>query len=87
MGCHRRAGRKRSGSVVECLTRDREAAGSSLTGVTAWSVCLLVCLSISCYWLDQILIITPGSVFQINRTGLAKCRELPIMQKGAMREI
>ena len=24
-----------SGSVVECLTRDREAAGSSLTGVTA----------------------------------------------------
>ena len=30
--------RERSGSVVECLTRDREAAGSSLTGVTAlWS--------------------------------------------------
>ena len=27
--------RERSGSVVECLTRDREAAGSSLTGVTA----------------------------------------------------
>ena len=26
--------RERSGSVVECLTRDREAAGSSLTGVT-----------------------------------------------------
>ena len=26
---------KRSGSVVECLTRDRRAAGSSLTGVTA----------------------------------------------------
>ena len=25
----------RSGSVVECLTRDRGAAGSSLTGVTA----------------------------------------------------
>ena len=25
----------RSGSVVECLTRDREAADSSLTGVTA----------------------------------------------------
>ena len=25
-----------SGSVVECLTRDRRAAGSSLTGVTAW---------------------------------------------------
>ena len=24
-----------SGSVIECLTRDREAAGSSLTGVTA----------------------------------------------------
>ena len=24
-----------SGSVVECLTRDREAAGSSLTGITA----------------------------------------------------
>ena len=24
-----------SGSVVECLTRDRGAAGSSLTGVTA----------------------------------------------------
>ena len=32
-------GRERSGSVVECLTRDREAAGSSLTGVTAlWSL-------------------------------------------------
>ena len=25
--------RERSGSVVECLTRDRGAAGSSLTGV------------------------------------------------------
>ena len=30
--------REGSGSVVECLTRDRGAAGSSLTGVTAlWS--------------------------------------------------
>ena len=28
-----------SGSVVECLTRDQEAVGSSLTGVTAlWSL-------------------------------------------------
>ena len=27
--------RERSGSVVECLTRDRRAAGSSLTGITA----------------------------------------------------
>ena len=27
--------RERSGSVVECLTRDREVAGSSLTGVAA----------------------------------------------------
>ena len=26
---------QRSGSVVECLTRDREARGLSLTGVTA----------------------------------------------------
>ena len=26
---------ERSGSVVECLTRDRGAAGSGLTGVTA----------------------------------------------------
>ena len=26
---------ERSGSVEECLTRDRRAAGSSLTGVTA----------------------------------------------------
>ena len=33
------AHRERSGSVVECLTRDRGAAGSSLTGVTAlWSL-------------------------------------------------
>ena len=31
--------RERSGSVVECLTRDRRAASSSLTGVTAlWSL-------------------------------------------------
>ena len=31
--------RERSGSVVECLTPDRRAAGSSLTGVTAlWSL-------------------------------------------------
>ena len=31
--------RERSGLVVECLTRDRRAAGSSLTGVTAlWSL-------------------------------------------------
>ena len=30
---------ERSGSVVECLTRDRRAAGSRLTGVTAlWSL-------------------------------------------------
>ena len=28
--------RERSGSVVECLTRDRAAAGSYLIGVTAW---------------------------------------------------
>ena len=27
--------RERSSSVEECLTRDRRAAGSSLTGVTA----------------------------------------------------
>ena len=31
--------RERSGSVVECLTGDRRAAGSSPTGVTAlWSL-------------------------------------------------
>ena len=31
--------RGRSGSVVDCLTRDRGAAGSSLTGVAAlWSL-------------------------------------------------
>ena len=31
--------RERSGLVVECLTRDREAAGLGLTGVTAlWSL-------------------------------------------------
>ena len=31
--------REGSGSVVECLTRDQGAAGSSLTGVTAlWSL-------------------------------------------------
>ena len=30
---------ERSGSVVECLTQDREAVGLSLTGVTAlWSL-------------------------------------------------
>ena len=33
------AARERSGSVVECLIRDRRAAGSSLTGVIAlWSL-------------------------------------------------
>ena len=32
-------GWERSGSVVECLTRDRRAMGSSLTGVTVlWSL-------------------------------------------------
>ena len=31
--------RERSGSVVECLTRDRGVAGSSRTGLTAlWSL-------------------------------------------------
>ena len=31
--------REHSGSVIECLTRDREAAGLSLTSVTAlWSL-------------------------------------------------
>ena len=29
---------KRSGSVVECLTRDRRAAGSSLTGVMSKNI-------------------------------------------------
>ena len=39
IGIIRASSRERSGSVVECLTRDREAAGSSLTGVTAlWSL-------------------------------------------------
>ena len=39
--------RERSGSVVECLTRDRRVAGSSLTGVTVlWS------LSKTHYWFD-----------------------------------
>ena len=34
-----RQGRERSDSVAECLNRDRGAAGSSLTGVTAlWSL-------------------------------------------------
>ena len=32
--CYSLIGRERSGSMVECLTRDRGAAGSSLTGVT-----------------------------------------------------
>ena len=32
---YKRKNRERSGAVVECLTRDRRAAGSSLTGVTA----------------------------------------------------
>ena len=36
---YQKKGRERSGSVVEYLTQDREAAGSSLTGVTAlWSL-------------------------------------------------
>ena len=30
--------RERSGSVVECLTRDREAGGSSLTVTGLWSL-------------------------------------------------
>ena len=35
----KRDNRERGGSVVECLTRDRGAAGSSLTGLTAlWSL-------------------------------------------------
>ena len=33
--CHNKTDlRERSGSVVECLTRDRRAVGSSLTGIT-----------------------------------------------------
>ena len=36
---YNRGNGERSGSVVECLTRDRGAVGSSLTGVTAlWSL-------------------------------------------------
>ena len=36
---HYGTARERSDSVVQCLTRDRGAAGSSLTGVTAlWSL-------------------------------------------------
>ena len=33
--CNKIYMRERSGSVIECLTRDRRAAGSSLTGFTA----------------------------------------------------
>ena len=43
---------ERSGSVVECLTRDRRAAGSSLTGVTAlcpWARTLILAK----YWFNQ----------------------------------
>ena len=37
--CYKGTAQERSGSVVEYLTRDREAAGSSLTGLTAlWSL-------------------------------------------------
>ena len=37
--CYALLTRERSGSVVELLTRDREAAGSSLIGITAlWSL-------------------------------------------------
>ena len=32
---HMRNNRERSGSVVECLTGDRRAAGSGLTSITA----------------------------------------------------
>ena len=35
LSCNTRPCREGSGSVVECLTRDRGAVGSSLTGVTA----------------------------------------------------
>ena len=36
---HLKIARECSGSVIECLNRDREAAGSSLTGITAlWSL-------------------------------------------------
>ena len=34
-------GRECSGSVVECLTRDPEATGSSLAGVTVLSLVLV----------------------------------------------
>ena len=33
--CYKQKYSERSGSVVECLTRDQGAAGSSLTGVPA----------------------------------------------------
>ena len=40
---------ERSGSVLECFTRDREAAGSSLTGVTAlWSLCKTITIHHEC---------------------------------------
>ena len=37
--CLNLKGRERNGSVVDCLTRDREAAGSNLAGVTALCPC------------------------------------------------
>ena len=47
---HQNIRRECSGSVVECLTRDRGAAGSSLTEVTAlWS------LSKTYYWFNPCL--------------------------------
>ena len=36
---HRPDGKERSGSVVECFTRDSGATGSSLTGVTVLCPC------------------------------------------------
>ena len=34
-GVHKKSEREGSGSVIECLTRDRGAADLSLTGITA----------------------------------------------------
>ena len=75
--------RERSGSVVECLTRDRGATGSSFTGVTALCPCRLAPVlktifhqCVISYTCSQSY--SDGSVLWTGSTGIIKYEVVPV---------
>ena len=79
--------RERSGSVVECLTRDQGAGGSSLTGVTVlgpWARHIYPSLVLvqprkTCPFITERLLIGRKESNQTNKSIHFQCLSLPII--------